>query len=104
MKKQNIANLFGNNPDISMDERLRVINEIDKIGGLTFTISKDEEGWMAQCNEVKGIIASNTNPTPSNDEIESQIRDAIFSAFNVRFEKALNLVRPSFGFEYSFSS
>jgi hypothetical protein len=102
MKNEKNALLFGNNPDISMDERTRVTNEIEKIGNLTFAVNKDEEGWTAQCNEVKGIIASNTNPNPSNDEIESQIRDAIFSAFNVQLEKVSEIRKSPFVFQYSF--
>ena len=102
MGKQNFAALFGNNPDISGDERLRVISELQKIGSLTFKIYQDEEGWTAKCNEVPGIIAANTNPTPSNEEIESQIRDAVFTAFNVRFDKREESIKSPFGFGYSF--
>ena len=93
------ASLFGHNPDISLDERARVIKELEHIGSLTFGVEKDEEGWVATCNEVKGIIAGNTNPNPSDVEIESQIREAIYAAFNVKFEKKST---PSpFTFEYS---
>lgn len=78
------AMLFGNNPDITLDERARVLSELNKIGSLTFAITKDAEGWMAQCKEVTGIIAGGTNPNPTNSEIEAQIRDSIFSAFDVK--------------------
>ena len=81
------ASLFGSNPDISLDEKDRVITELQKIGSLTFTIETDEEGWTARCNEIEGIIAGNTNPNPTDVEIESQIREAIYAAFNVKFEK-----------------
>ena len=83
MENPTYALLFGHNPDISLDERARIFNELQKIGSLTFNITKDEEGWVAQCREVSGIIAGGTNPNPTNSEIESQVRDAIFSAFNV---------------------
>ncbi len=86
-KDKNYAALFSNNPDISLDERARVISELQKIGGLSFTIHTDEGGWTAQCNEVDGIVAGNTNPHPSNAEIESQIREAVYIAFNVRVDK-----------------
>ncbi len=102
MENKKLACLFGNNADISLDEKVRVINEINKIGSLTFKIEVDEEGWTAKCKEVKGIIASNTNPKPSDDEIESQIRDAVFAAFNVRFDKKCDVKSP-LNFEYSFS-
>jgi predicted RNase H-like HicB family nuclease len=79
-----VAALFGNNPAVSLDERARVMAELEKIGSLTFGINKDENGWIAQCDEVPGIIAGGTNPNPSPNEIESEIRSAIFAAFNVR--------------------
>ncbi len=84
---KNIALLFGNNPDISLDERARVINELQKIGELTFKISKTEEGWVAQCNQISGIITGGTNSKPTKSEIESQIRDAIYAAFNVKIRE-----------------
>lgn len=103
-KDKNYAALFGNNPDISLEERNRVISELQKIGGLTFTIHVDEGGWMAQCNEVDGIIAGNTNPNPSNSEIESQIRDAVYVAFNVRMDrKDVASVPSPLRFAYSIS-
>lgn len=92
------ASLFGNNPDISLEERVRVTQEIEKIGGITFSVQKNAEGWVAQCREVKGIITGNTNPHPTSIEIESQIRDAIFAAFNVKLEKSA--IASPFGFEY----
>ncbi|MDP2651549.1 MAG: hypothetical protein Q8O94_00220 [bacterium] len=82
-----IAALFGNNPAISLDERARIMTELEKIGSLTFSLSKDENGWVAQCDEVSGIITGGTNPNPSQSEIETEIRSAIFSAFNVRETK-----------------
>jgi len=36
MKKQNFALLFGNNPDISLDERVRVISKLN----LAYELSK----------------------------------------------------------------
>jgi|SRR3989344_9111435 len=103
--QQNMAWLFGLNPDIHPDERERVLNELQKIGGkLTFKVNQDKDGWMAQCDELPGIIASNTNPNPSKDEIESQIRDSIFTAFNVHFEKKPISVESPLAFTYSFAN
>ena len=82
-QNKEIAAIFGNNPAISLDERARVTAELEKIGGLTFDLRKDGEGWVAKCEEVSGIIAGGTNPNPSANEIESEIRSAIFAAFNV---------------------
>jgi len=98
--KYNFASLFGNSPILD-EEKLRVGKQIEDIGGLTFKINFDEEGWTAVCKEVPAIIASNTNPTPTTIEIESQIRDAIFSAFNVQLQKTSSEVESPFRFEYS---
>ena len=80
------ADIFGNNPNISLDERNRVIAELLKIGSLTFKVEKNEDGWMANCLEIGGLIAGSNNPNPSDFEVESQVREAIYSAFNVKFE------------------
>lgn len=92
-----IATLFGNNPDISLDERARVLAELEKIGELTFAITANDDGWVAQCNEIPGILAGSTNPKPTNPEIESQIRESIYAAFDVRMERS----RTSPYFAYS---
>jgi hypothetical protein len=103
MEKENVkfASLFGNNTDIDLEERTRIIRELEKIGSLTFKISKDDEGWTAQCKEVPAIITGNTNPNPTDTEIESQVRDAIYSAFNVKVQQ--KTILPEFQkFKYSF--
>jgi len=97
---KNFADLFGNNPAISLEERDRVIAELRKIGSLTFSIDVSGDGWIAQCKEIDGLIAANTNPTPSNMEIESQIREAVYTAFNVKFERVPSPLK----FEYTVTS
>jgi hypothetical protein len=102
MKKEIFGAIFGNNPYISLDERVRVITELEKIGSINFSITLSEEGWMAQCIEVPGIIASNLNPNPTDTEIEDRIRDAIYAAFNVKFDKKPEEGIPSpFAFSYT---
>jgi hypothetical protein len=101
-KTPKYASYFGNATDISEEERVRIYKEIEKLGGLTFEIEKHEDGWMAQCNQVKGIIAGNTNPNPSDIEVESQIRESIFAAFNVKRSKGS--VASPLKFEYSFTA
>jgi|SRR3989344_3136116 len=89
MENQTIAFLFGGNFNVSPEEKARVIDELEKIGGtLTFKIYKDKEGWTAQCNEVSGIIAGDTKINPTKSEIESHIRESIFSAFNIETEES----------------
>ncbi len=94
-----IAAIFGNNPSVSLDERARVASEIQKIGGgLNFVIRKNEDGWSAECKELSSIIAGGTNPDPSQNEIETEIRSAIFAAFNVQ-ETAPEKKSPYFGMQ-----
>ena len=96
--KNNYALIFAG-LTVSEEERFRVGTEINKLGGLTFgKIQKSDEGWFAQCEQVEGIIAGNSNPNPTNAEIESEIRQAILSAFNVKIEEP-SLESP-FKFEY----
>ncbi len=56
----------------------------NKFGGqLTFRVTRDEESWLAECNEIPGLFTGAPNAEPSNDEIDSMVKDAIFSAFGV---------------------
>ena len=91
--------LFGGEP-VSESEKARVIEEIKKVGSLTFSLSLNEEGWVAQCNEMPSFIAGNTNPSPSNIEIKSEIRATIFSAFDVQTEQ-MRIESPYQEFKYS---
>lgn len=100
-KDKKFASLFGNNPDISIEEKDRVIKELQKIGSLTFIIETHEEGWLATCKEIAGLIASGTNTKPSQSEIESEIREAVYAAFNVKFEKIPTPLKFEYNFEYN---
>lgn len=82
-KGPHLATLFTDHSDISAEEKERITIEIHALGGLTFTMYYDEDGWTAQCNEVSGIIAGGDNRTPSKEEIEEGMRLAIFAAFGV---------------------
>ena len=98
-KEKKYADIFGNNPNISVKERERVVSELQKLGSLTFSIHIHADGWMATCAEINGLIAGNTNPTPSQLEIESEIREAVYTAFNVKFESIPSPIK----IEYSYS-
>jgi hypothetical protein len=100
-KIKQFANVFGNEPDISFEEKMRVVNELNKVGSLNFTVEKSEDGWMAECAEVPSIITGNSNPSPSNFEIESLIREAIFSAFGVHFQVKSELAPSPLQFQFS---
>src|SRR3989344_561384 len=94
-----IAAIFGNNPAVSLDERARVTSEIQKTGGsLNFEVNKTEDGWTAQCKELPSIVAGGTNPDPTGNEIKTEIRSAIFAAFNVQ-ETAPEKKSPYFGIQ-----
>lgn len=77
--------LFAGEP-VSESEKARVMEEIEKIGSLTFALTISKEGWVAQCNEMPSLIAGNTNPNPTDTEIASEIREAIFAAFDVKLD------------------
>lgn len=91
-----LAALFGNDMAISIEERARVVAELEEIGALTFSLNKDEDGWVAQCKEVPGIIAGGSSLNPSAEEIETEIRSAIYAAFNVQ-HKTEEKRSPYFG-------
>jgi hypothetical protein len=97
MEKYKLGLLFAGLP-ISDSERFRVGKEIEKVGGLTFKVDICEDGWSAECNEIGGIIAGNSNSKPTDAEIESEIRNAILSAFDVKFEE--NSIESPYKFEY----
>lgn len=85
MSKENIAPLFN---DKQVDDLIMIdsmTQQVRDLGGLLhFTIHKTEDGWMAQCNEVEGIITGGLNPNPTDFETEAQIREAIFTAFDIK--------------------
>ena len=70
--------------DIPEDEKQRITSEIEKIGGLTFKLYQDDDGWTAQCNEVSAILASGNDPHAPTEEIESEIRSSILAVFGAR--------------------
>jgi len=65
---------------------------------LHFNIKQTKKGWIAECQEIAGIITGGPNPQPSQAEISSQIKSALRAAFNlpgrsssVRFPVGLTL-------------
>ncbi|MCG2808823.1 MAG: hypothetical protein L6275_00555 [Candidatus Portnoybacteria bacterium] len=77
-----ILKLFGFNPKRNFKIQNMII-EIHRYGGLTFNIQKHNNGWIAECSTIKGIIAGNDNPNPTQKEIDEHIKGAIFSAFDI---------------------
>ena len=72
----------------------KMTKQIERLGGmLHFSISKDENGWSAQCNEVSGIITGGANVNPTDFEIESNIREAIFTAFHVETNTSSEILK-----------
>ena len=80
---------------------MRVLEVIRPLGGLSFSVHTDQNGWVAQCNEITGIMTGNTNSTPSEEEIKASIREAIAAAFNIQEEELV--AESSSVFEYSFA-
>ncbi|MEK7673812.1 MAG: hypothetical protein AAB371_01275 [Patescibacteria group bacterium] len=80
----NLAKFFNFPIEAERNYRVQSMhNEIQKIGGLKFKIQKNNEGWIAECDNPKGIITGGTNPKVTDEEINSQIKDAIFTAFGI---------------------
>ena len=72
----------------------RMQKQLKELGGmLHFSIIKDKDGWMARCSEVDGLITGGGNTNPENFEIESQIRDAIYTAFHIKTKIAPEFLR-----------
>ena len=82
-KNYKVGHIFTDN---SSDQKAieNMERQIAEVGGiLHFTIAKSEEGWNAQCDEIRGIISGGKNSNPTDYEIESNIREAILTAFHI---------------------
>jgi hypothetical protein len=60
------------------------IKEIGRDGMLHFTVRINQDGWIAECEEVTGIITGGKNKNPTQEEIRISIRDAVYSAFDIQ--------------------
>ncbi len=86
-KLYKLGRLFGSNSNPDEDAVENMLKQINDVGGmLHFSISKESDGWSAQCDEIPGIITGGTSSDPKDEEIESNIRAAIHSAFNLSSE------------------
>ena len=81
----NLAKLFSFPIDPEKNFRVQKMKEaIEHVGGkLNFHIQRYADGWTAECKEMEGIITGGNNPNPTDQEINNEIRDAIFSAFGI---------------------
>jgi len=80
----NLAKLFQFPLRPENDERVRdMLDRIKALGGLDFEIKLHKRGWTAECTNLRGIITGGTNPKPTQEEVDDQVRDAIFSAFDI---------------------
>lgn len=80
----NLARLLSFPIKPGMDLRVQnMAREIKRRGGLRFTIKQNKEGWIAECENIKGIVTGGTNPNQTPEEINLQIKDAIFSSFGI---------------------
>jgi hypothetical protein len=60
-----------------------LLTALQEFDGLTFEIERDQQGWSAQCVNIPSIITGDTNANATDVEIDSLIKDAIFSAFGL---------------------
>ncbi|MCF7835618.1 MAG: hypothetical protein K9M15_00650 [Candidatus Marinimicrobia bacterium] len=81
----NLAKYFGFPFDPYKDQKvLNMLSEIDRHGGaLSFDIHLNQEGWTAECKSIPGIITCGQSLNPEMSEIDSAVKDAIFSAFDI---------------------
>ncbi len=81
----NLAKFFNFPIEAERNYRVQTMhNEIRRMGGsLRFKIQKNSEGWTAECENFKGIITGGTDPKATDEDINSQIKDAIFTAFGI---------------------
>lgn len=79
------AGLFDNGQVAEDEAQVEAMQqEIASVGGiLHFSIEKSEGYWSAECDEIDGIITGGVGENPTNEEIESGIREAIHTAFGI---------------------
>ncbi len=59
------------------------IEQISPNGILHFNVDLGPGGWVAQCEEITGIITGGKNSNPSQEEIHFNIQDAVYTVFDV---------------------
>ena len=81
----NLAKLFNFPIRPEKNYRVQSMKEtMERVGGkLNFTIQRHADGWLAECEEIKGIITGGTGSNPTDEEINDNIRDAVFSTFGI---------------------
>jgi len=67
-----------------------------------FVITKEPDGWFAECQENKGIITGGENPNPTEEEIEEKVKDVLLTAFHISGKslKQKKLKCPTYGIAY----
>ena len=96
MKNEKIIPIFEGKDAQDYRAIQNMTNQLKDMGGmLHFAIHKNEDGWTASCNEVEGIVTGGLNSNPSNFEIESQIREAIYTAFDIKTRIAPEKLKSS---------
>lgn len=80
----NLAKVFNFPIEPEKDVHVRnMLVEIKRQGGFRFQVKRNKDGWVAECENVKGIITGGSDPNATQAEIDSQIKDAIFTAFDI---------------------
>lgn len=78
----------------ALENMNKQISEVGRDGMLHFIIKTNEEGWTAQCEEITGIITGGANPNPTQDEINVNIRDAVYSVFDIQPVSQVSTLSP----------
>ncbi|GEM_PF-1689231 len=82
--QHSLAKMFGFPIDPRKNERvLNMAKKIETLGGLQFQIRVGKQGWIAECKNLDGILTGGNSDSPSINEIDKNIKDAIFSAFGI---------------------
>jgi len=96
MKKEKVVKMFDGNTAEDFVSIENMTQQIRDLGGmLHFTITKSGDGWVAKCNEHEGIITGGLNANPTEYEIESQIREALYTAFDIKVKIAPEKLKSS---------
>ena len=63
----------------------------DNKGGMTFTVTQHEDGWMAMCDQADGFFTGDTGQLPKDDRernkvINAQLESLIVDIYDLTYE------------------
>ncbi len=81
--KNILAKHFGVIPRVDLPKMVRLAKVFEDKRGLSFRLNITNDGWVAECVDIPGIITGGSEVNPSKQLMKNQIADAIFSAFEI---------------------